>query len=477
MKYRYRKMLMLIGGALMSLSVMAQDIKFSRSVALPQTVNSTAEESLPVFSPDGNTVYLTRTLHKDNTGGRFKGQDIWYAEKVDGKWGKLKNIGAPLNTMGNDAVVGIHKSGKRLYLLNAYEIYDNTISGLSYSDFVNGQWQKPVRMPIDGIYNRTGKNDIYGLHVNPEEDVLLISMDAHNSLGQEDLYVCFKYKGWNRFHKAGDEQETFWATPIHLGNVINSEGFEISPFLSADGMTLYFASSRKGGRGNSDIYYSKRLDNTWQNWSEPVNLGSEINSRQFEAYFTMTDSVTAYYASNKLSGRLSDILKTKLIPVVEKEEEEVVAVAKKPEVEEVPIPEEFVAKAPTAEEKEVEKVEEPELEPYPLDIAVDILFEFGSSEILLKYKEILDRLAYTLIHHPEVQLRLEGHTDHVGEHHENLELSHLRADAIHDYLVSHKIEESRFLKEGHGETKPKADNDTHHGRKQNRRVEIFFVVE
>jgi hypothetical protein len=48
----------------------------------------------------------------------------------------------------------------------------------------------------------------------------------------------------------------------------------MTPYLAADGETLYFSSDRPGGLGDNDIWMTKRLDSTWQKWSDPVNLGS-----------------------------------------------------------------------------------------------------------------------------------------------------------------------------------------------------------
>ena len=62
-----------------------------------------------------------------------------------------------------------------------------------------------------------------------------------------------------------------------------------APFLSDNDDTLYFSSNGFGGFGDADIFYSLRNGNSWDSWSEPVNLGSVINSPKFDAYFTIFD--------------------------------------------------------------------------------------------------------------------------------------------------------------------------------------------
>ncbi len=61
----------------------------------------------------------------------------------------------------------------------------------------------------------------------------------------------------------------------------------MSPFLAADGKTLYFATDRPGGLGEMDIWMSKRLDDSWTKWTTPKNLGAPINTEGSEAFFTM----------------------------------------------------------------------------------------------------------------------------------------------------------------------------------------------
>src|ERR671912_23953 len=84
--------------------------------------------------------------------------------------------------------------------------------------------------------------------------------------------------------------------------------------MAQDGETLYFSSNRPGGSGDNDIWMSKRLDKTWQKWSEPVNLGTPINSPEWDAFFTMDAGGEYAYMSSSLSGYgESDIVRVKLL--------------------------------------------------------------------------------------------------------------------------------------------------------------------
>ena len=76
-----------------------------------------------------------------------------------------------------------------------------------------------------------------------------------------------------------------WTEPKNLGKEINTQFQEMSPSLSLDGMTLYFSSNGRKGNGSFDVYSATRLDDTWLRWSEPVNLGDKVNTDGRDLYY------------------------------------------------------------------------------------------------------------------------------------------------------------------------------------------------
>src|SRR5690606_24665737 len=86
--------------------------------------------------------------------------------------------------------------------------------------------------------------------------------------------------------------------------------------LAADNTTLYFSSNGFSGYGGNDIYASKRLDDTWTNWSDPENLGPEINSPLEDLFFNIPASSDYAYYSRGVSENNTDIFRVKL-PIVE----------------------------------------------------------------------------------------------------------------------------------------------------------------
>ncbi|PKN32403.1 MAG: OmpA family protein [Deltaproteobacteria bacterium HGW-Deltaproteobacteria-20] len=106
-----------------------------------------------------------------------------------------------------------------------------------------------------------------------------------------------------------------------------------------------------------------------------------------------------------------------------------------------------------------------------------IVFEFGKATLLPESEPVLDQLKLFLDQKPQITLvRIEGHTDNVGQAAANLKLSGERALAVRTWLVNKGIDGKRLISVGFGDLKPVADNKTDEGRAQNRRTE-FIVVE
>jgi Tol biopolymer transport system component len=95
-----------------------QLLEFSPAVKLPATVNSDAEEAMPLLSPDGRKLFFTRALFDGNEGGVYAGQDIWISEYNSETWKRASNDFS-INNKNNNAVIGIGKDGKTFYFVNA----------------------------------------------------------------------------------------------------------------------------------------------------------------------------------------------------------------------------------------------------------------------------------------------------------------------------------------------------------------------
>jgi outer membrane protein OmpA-like peptidoglycan-associated protein len=102
-----------------------------------------------------------------------------------------------------------------------------------------------------------------------------------------------------------------------------------------------------------------------------------------------------------------------------------------------------------------------------------ILFDTGSDRLRPESTPTLKEIGEMLKAHPELRIRIEGHTDNVGQAASNQTLSEKRAAAVKSYLEqTFKIDAARLESQGFGDTKPAAKNDTPEGKQSNRRVEL-----
>jgi len=272
----------------------AQQQEFHSLKKLPSGVNSVGEESLPLLSPDGRQLFFARALYAGNSGGKFSGLDVWSSKAGDGSWKASTNdLPVGINNGGHNAIIGMSEDGNKLYFMSA--LTNQKMVGINVTTRINNYWTRPEFIPVPGIDNQ----DFLGVHVSPDFEVMIFSMQGPDSRGEEDLYFSVK-------NSAGT-----WSEPRNMGATLNTRGFEISPFLSPDKRRLYFASNGHGGEGDADIFYSERLYNSWETWSLPVNLGKTVNSKKFDAYFSIYGDTIAYFASNR-DGKFADIFEVKV---------------------------------------------------------------------------------------------------------------------------------------------------------------------
>ncbi len=105
-----------------------------------------------------------------------------------------------------------------------------------------------------------------------------------------------------------------------------------------------------------------------------------------------------------------------------------------------------------------------------------IEFEFGQATIRPVSYPVLDKAAETLVQYPDLKISIVGHTDNVGAHDHNVELSRKRAEAVKTYLVGKKIDAARIQAEGAGPDKPLSTENTPAARAKNRRIEFSIIT-
>ena len=484
---------------------------------LDKNVNSDYSELNPLLSPDGKTLYFSRKNHPDNMGGVNDKEDIWFSElSSDGKWAIAKNMGPKFNNEGPNfvnAVASTPDGQSVLVLGNKYMPNGKMLAGVSLSTNINGNWTKPMAINIENDYNFNEKANYFLANTRK---TLLMSIEREDSRGGRDLYVSFQ------------KTDSTWSEPLNLGTIVNTANEESAPFLASDDKTLYFSSNGFSGYGGADVYMSKRLDDTWTNWSEPQNMGPDINSKLDDLFFNIPSTSEYAYYSRGITEDNSDIFRVKL-PIYKSPDPVIVVRGKLidgktgkpigakiiyerlPDGKEVGIvysnPEtgEYEIHLPGGQKYGVRAeadghlsvnqnldltndkdgaVETIDIRLAPIEVTViepdvtiplnNIFFDYNRAVLRAESFPELNRLA-DLMKKSSMTVEIAGHADAVGPEDYNMKLSEQRAKSVSKYLSDKGIDAGRISTVFFGESKPIDTNDTPAGRKRNRRVEFKVI--
>jgi len=303
-------------------------------------LSSPADDQNPIVSPDGQRMYFLRQRHPQNVGGIKDPGDIWYAElQGDSSWSEAKNM-KDLNTQHFNSIIGFGEGGELVFLNGHYMKGGNkpTSQGVSVARRQGLGWSKPEALKIPYFYN---KSDHQSGSLHSGGQVMLLALQSYDTRGAEDLYVLFK------------KSDGSWSEPLNLGRDINTPYQEMTPFLAPDGKTLYFASNGYETFGSRDIFVSVRLDDSWEKWSNPKNLGAYVNSEGTELYYRIpAGSDYAYLSSTQNSDGRGDLNRVRISPEEEEMQEEPIVLQTE---EETPLP-------PVEDANQDETVEEAEPE-------------------------------------------------------------------------------------------------------------------
>lgn len=201
-----------------------------------------------------------------------------------------KNMGAAVNSRDDEYLPALTADGQTMVFTRRSPRRATTTADtheeedIFSSTFSNGSWSKATRMP-----EPLNSNDNEGAECISQDGRIMFftACNRPDGGGRCDLYMCIR---------RGDT----WGKPRNLGPQVNSNSWEGQPSFSIDGKTLYFVSNRKGGFGGMDIWKT-----VFENghWSEPVNLGPQVNTAANEmSPFIHNDDKTLYFASEGHMG-------------------------------------------------------------------------------------------------------------------------------------------------------------------------------
>lgn len=374
-------------------------------------VNTPFIEFGPTLTKDGKRLYFSRQGFAGNTGG-VNDEDIWFSvfDEATQDWLDARNIGPPLNNAGPNFICGVGTNGDSILLGNVYLKGGKMKAGLSLSFRQGDTWSFPQPVVVRNDYNLAERTSF---DISNDRKVLLIAQRKLDSNGGLDLYVAFRNTE-SKYPYAAMES-------TNLGPTINSVGDETSPFLAYDNRTLYFASNGHNGYGKYDIFVSRRLDDTWTNWSKPENLGPGINTIYDDSFFGFTPRSRYAYYSRGITSANSDIYRLDMTYLF------------KPSAKPLDQMDELIDQAQIGQ-----------------SLVLDSVFLDDNYEIR---PEALPRLNYILGYmklFSNYQVMITAHANK----HESRDISHVlsvaRAVKITDYLVEHGIARERLEYNGYG---------------------------
>lgn len=473
-------------------------------------INTRYPEMYPSISADTQHLYFTR---------KVKNVDMdFYHTTIDscGGWFTGRNLGSPTNTPNHEAAQTISADGHYLFFMRcdnrSENGWDQGGCDLYMSYTADTNWS--VAQSFGATINTPAYEGMPCL--SPDNRDLYFVSDKEGGYGGLDIWV-------SRF------EDGLWQMPRNLGPQINTAGDETAPFIHIDNRTLYFSSNGLTGMGGSDLFYSRRVNDT--TWGQPTNMGYPINTPDNENSISITiDGKKAYLSSDRdsLEGNY-DIYETMLAPHLQPVP---IAVLKGHTYDSLtkqrlnyasvnildavtgeklyrfvtnrgdasfmitlPIGKKYAYDAYRigymSMQDTLSLIDYDNKVTEPLNYSIPMLPQgyqapIHDSQILTVHFPInsasLSDSAKTLIQDAMMPwletsgyvVLINGYTDNTGTPIINEELSTMRAKLVADEIMTYGIDEYSVNWQGWGEANPQASNDTEIGRDLNRRVEVII---
>ncbi len=478
-------------------------------VPLPATINTEADEYWPSLSIDQHQLIFTRLI---KIRGQQPQEDFYSSEFVDNEWQHARAI-TEINTHENEGAQTLSADGRILFF-TACNRRGGAGSCDIYYSFHNGEmWSTPLNAG-------SGLNTAYWEaqpSLSSDGRFLYFASNRPGGKGGRDLWKA-------EFLGTGSNGHLKWSKPVNLGDSINTPGNETSPFIHAGNRDFYFSSDYHTGMGGYDLFVSQITHDSV--YSAPRNLGYPVNTNNDEqGLYISADGLTAFFSSSRDSIMGLDIYSFALDESIRPQPATYVKAFVSDSETGLPVQAEIdlvnlsVKEQPARQEttgtdgvmlitipagadyafsvsrngylfysnsfnlQESRSV----YDPYLLDIALtpvkvgaemnlyNIYFETDSFSILPESEPELLKLVDFLQNNNRLQVEVQGHTDNTGTTAGNQALSEKRAQSVVDYLATKGILRSRLEWAGFGESKPVAANDSEEGRRQNRRTTIKIL--
>ncbi len=471
---------------------------------LNDKINQFAMQYFPVITADQEYLIYTRrfgsTLNDD--------EDLVISKKVENEWSEPVSISENINSSINEGTCTISADGRTLIFTSCYGRKGFGSCDLYISYKIGNDWTEPSNLGAN--VNSSSWDSQPSLSADGR--TLYFISNRNGGMGKRDIWV-------SRLSDGG-----VWSKPLNLGREINTSEDEVSPFIHPNNQTLYFASNGRKGFGGFDIYFSDKLNNTWDS---PDNLGFPINTGDDQvSLFITADGMKGYYSHENLGsrtvkgliyefdfpeelkpknkatyvkGRVYDLntnkpLKAKIELYNVNTDERISLVASDSVTGEylMVLPEGtayafYVNKQGYLFKSIYFDYQNENNEPLDLDIPLEqldsgtkttlenVFFDFDKYELKPESKTELSKVIKFLQSNPNIKIEIAGYTDDKGTYSYNLELSENRAKSVFDYLIENGISSYRISYKGYGQADPIATNENESGRAKNRRIEFQVV--
>lgn len=423
-------------------------------------VNSIGNEGAPTLSADGNILFFASCANEFGDYGAegrkgYGSCDIFYAQKINGRWTPPRNAGPAINTNHWETQPSFSSDGKTLYFIRGIvgrggikeqDIYTSTIGE-------DGRFTQAVK--ISTLINTPMKEESVFIH--PDNQSLYFSSDGHPGMGGLDIFM-------SRRQPNGE-----WGPAVNLGYPINTFSDENSLLVYPNGKLAFFSSDRKGGYGGLDVYQFELPEDVRPEKITYVK-GKIYDARTkgpLEASFELVDLETQKLVTQSYSQKNGEFFVT-----LTANKNYLVNVSRDGYL--------FYSDNFSLKDKETDFSK-----PFLLDIPLEpidtgsvvelknVFFDVNKWDLKPESRAELDKLVAFLTKNAGIKIEIGGHTDNTGDKKANLTLSANRAKSVYDYLVTQgKISAVRLSSRGYGDTRPKVPNTTAENKAMNRRTEF-----
>lgn len=469
---------------------------------LSSVLQTTLSQYFPVLTADEQTLVFTALKPEGD-------EDLMTATFNGETWSPPVSLAANINTPENEGTASLSADGRTIVFTACQGRKGFGSCDLYMSHKTGSDWSSPENL---------------GPTINTR---FYESQPALTADGRQLYFISDRPGGKGRrdIWRSDLGTDGNWTEPVNLGEPVNTASNEASPFIHANGQTLFFASEGHIGLGGYDLFVA---DNGPSGWSAPTNLGYPINTSEDQAsLFVAANGTRAYYSfeeqkdgvsqkSRLYTFDLPESLRDRIKSVSYLKGDVMDAKTKKPLAATVELIDlktnQIVSRVQADAQTGQYTAVLPSGGEYALYVSVpgylfkslsfdftqktkgdgmslsvplepantgtsaaetlnNLFFESGRYDLAEKSRTELNRLSLFMQANPTVNVQISGHTDDKGDATANLTLSQKRAQAVVAYLTKAGIKPGRIQAIGYGKARPLVPNTTDENRRLNRRIE------